>query len=156
MSAFLQKRQGTWRKLFIWGEGRHRVLLSFKRALLRWACLRFHLCNQSSGLANSQESRKMVLMHLLAGQEQRHRCKDQTYGHVGWVQKVHQTECNNDIHTLPFIKQITIGKQHYSIRSLSQWSVMTQRDGIGWGEMGGRFKKEGIYDCIQLIHFVIK
>ena len=43
----------------------------------------------------------------------------------------------------------------YSIGSSAQCSVMTERSEIGVG-MGGRFKREGIYVYIQLIHFIVQ
>ena len=74
---------------------------------------------------------KMVLMNIFAGQEWRHRCREQIYGcsggRRGWV----KSRSSIDIHTLPFVKQIASRKQLYSTGSSTWCSVMTQRGGMG-------------------------
>ena len=34
----------------------------------------------------------------------------------------------------------------------TQTGALSQPRGVGWGEMGGRFKREGIYVYLWLIH----
>ena len=53
------------------------------------------------------ESRKMVLMNLFAGQQWRHRHKEQTYGHRWggeWKERVGQIESSVEAYTLPSVK----------------------------------------------------
>ena len=60
------------------------------------------------------ESRKMVLMNLFAGQEQRCRLKEQPCGYRGgrrgWDELREQRVMYIEICTLPYIKQIADGK----------------------------------------------
>ena len=49
------------------------------------------------------------------------------------------------------VKQIANGNLLCDAVSSTQCSVKTQRGGMGW-EMGGRFKKEGMYVYLWLIH----
>ena len=53
------------------------------------------------------ESRKMVLMNRFAGQQWRHRPKEQTYGHRQggeWKERVGQMESSVEAYTLPYVK----------------------------------------------------
>ena len=53
--------------------------------------------------------------------------------------------------TLPYVKQIANGNLLYGSGNSNRSSVSTERGGIG-REMGGRFKREGIYVYLWLIH----
>ena len=93
----------------------------------------------------------MVQMKLFAGQEQRHRCREQACGHSGGREGEMNWEIGIDIHRLLCIKQIASGKLLHS-RELG--SVLCD-DLEGWdrgGGVGGRPKKEGIYVHIKMIH----
>ena len=57
-------------------------------------------------------------------------------GGTNWEMKI-------DIYTLSCVKLIASGKLLYSTRSSAQCSVMTY--GVGWGQVGGRSKREGPY-----------
>ena len=76
-----------------------------------------------------------------------------TCGHGGGGEGGSNWEIRIDIHTLTFIKQIASGKLLYGTGSSGCCSVMTQRGGI---RVGGRLKREGIYICLQLIHFIVQ
>ena len=96
------------------------------------------------------ESRKMVLMNLSEGQEQRFRHREQTYEHSrGW--RLGQTENSTEIYPLPNIKQIANEKLLYNRGGSTWWSVTTQRGGMGW-EVGRTFKREGTFVCLWLIY----
>ena len=61
-------------------------------------------------------------------------------------------ESSIETHTSPYAKQ----KANRSLSHITQgaqiWcSVITQRGGMGW-DVGGRFKKEGTYVYLWLIH----
>ena len=53
--------------------------------------------------------------------------------------------------TLPYVKQIGNGNFLYGLGNSNRGSVSTQRSGMG-REVGGRFKREGIYVYLWLIH----
>ena len=53
--------------------------------------------------------------------------------------------------TLPYVKQTANGNFLYASRNSNRGSVSTWSDGLG-REMGGRFKREGIYVYLWLIH----
>ena len=55
------------------------------------------------------------------------------------------TNLESGVYTLPWVKQIARGKPLYSTGSSAQCSVATQRGGMGWGGVGGKFNMEGIY-----------
>ena len=107
------------------------------------------------------ESRKLVLMVLLAGQTRRHRHKGQTCGHSGgrrgpdgiiWessLRNIYITICNVDI---PW--EFGVWLKHLEVigrepKALS--SVITWRGGMG-KEVGGEFKREGTYVQAWPIH----
>ena len=52
------------------------------------------------------ESRKMVLMNLFAGQQRRHRCKEQTFGLIGRGRGWMIWENSTETCTLPCVKQM--------------------------------------------------
>ena len=56
--------------------------------------------------------------------------------------------------TLPYVKYIANRNLLYGSGNSNPGSVSTWRDGMG-REMGGRFKREGIYVYIWLIHVEI-
>ena len=53
--------------------------------------------------------------------------------------------------TLPYVKEIANGNLLYGSGNSNRVSVSTQSGGMG-REMGGRFKREGIYVYLWLIH----
>ena len=53
--------------------------------------------------------------------------------------------------TLPYVKQIANGNLLYGSGNSNGGSVSTWRDGMG-RKMGGRFKREGIYVYLLVIH----
>ena len=53
--------------------------------------------------------------------------------------------------TLPYVKQIANGNLLYVSGNSNRGSVSTKRGGMG-REMGGRFKREGIFVNLWLIH----
>ena len=53
--------------------------------------------------------------------------------------------------TLPSVKQIANGNLLYGSGNSNRGSVSTSRDGMG-REMGGSFKREGIYVYLWLIY----
>ena len=53
--------------------------------------------------------------------------------------------------TLPYVKQTANGNLLYGSGNSNRVSVSTERGEMG-REMGGRFKGEGIYVCLWLIH----
>ena len=74
------------------------------------------------------ESRKMVPMKLFAGQQWRHRHREQTYGHRSAVGEEGEVgtngESNMEAYILPCVKQITNGNLLYDSGS-SDWSSVT-------------------------------
>ena len=97
------------------------------------------------------ESRKMVLKNLFTGQEWRNRHREQTYGH-GETGEEGEMYGESNMETYITICKID-SKQEFAVwlRKLKQGSVSTQRDGMG-SKVGGRFKSEGIYVYLWLIH----
>ena len=96
------------------------------------------------------ESRKiMVLMNLFSGQQWRNRHREQTYGAQadGRRERVRCMERVTWTFELPYIKWIVNGNFLYGSRNLNRGSVS-----IYTGEIGGRFKREGIYVYPWLIH----
>ena len=59
------------------------------------------------------ESRKMVLMNLFAGQQWRHRHREQNYGHGGGAAGGTNRESSLEIYTLWYIKWIASGNLLY-------------------------------------------
>ena len=57
-------------------------------------------------------------------------------------------------HTFPCVKYIAYGSFLYSSRNSNRGSVSTYRSGMG-RKMGGKFKREGIYVYLWLIHVEI-
>ena len=47
--------------------------------------------------------------------------------------------------TLPYVKEIANGNLLFGLGNSNRGSVSIQKGGMGW-EMGGRFKREGIFD----------
>ena len=56
--------------------------------------------------------------------------------------------------TLPYVKQIANGNLLYGSGNSNRGSVSISRGGMGW-EMGGRFKREGIYVYLWQIHIEV-
>ena len=64
------------------------------------------------------------------------------------------THTHTHIYTLPCVKQLASGKLLYSTESSVQCSVINQKHGMVG--VGGRCKREGLYVCLQLIHFIVQ
>ena len=76
----------------------------------------------------------------------------QTYGHMGrGEERVRCVERVTWKLTLPYLKQIANWYLLYGSGNSNRASVSTQRGEMG-REMGGRFKREGIYVCLWVIH----
>ena len=71
-----------------------------------------------------RESRKAVQMNPFAGQEQRHRHREQTCGHSGDGESGMNGACGTDTYIPPRVKQIASGKLLYS-REFSQCCART-------------------------------
>ena len=56
--------------------------------------------------------------------------------------------------TLPYVKSRANGNLLYGSGNINRGSVSAWKGGMG-REMGGRFKKEGIYVHLSLIHFEV-
>ena len=96
------------------------------------------------------EPRKMVLMNIFAGQQwrqiQRTNLTDIKEGRRGWDE---WREQHGNIYTTIYIT--ASGNFLYESRNSNQGSVTTQRRGMGQ-EVGGRFRREGTYVDLWLIH----
>ena len=57
--------------------------------------------------------------------------------------------------TLPYVKEIANGNLVYGSGDSNRGSVSTKRGGMG-REMGGRFKREGMYVYLWLIHVEVQ
>ena len=93
----------------------------------------------------------MVLKNLFAGQQRRNRHREQTYGHgeSGGEGEMHRKSNMETYITLCKIDSqgnLLNGSGNSNRGSVSTWS-----GGMG-REMGGRFKREGIYVYLRLIH----
>ena len=69
--------------------------------------------------AYNMESRKMIQMNLLAEQEQRDRCREQTCGHGGWGE----------------VREAQLRDQHWYVYTTmcnidSQWEAVVQHRGL--------------------------
>ena len=60
-------------------------------------------------------------------------------------------EISMETYALPYGKQIASRNLRYDKGSSTWCSVTAWRGGMGW-EMGGRFKREGTFVCLWLIH----
>ena len=90
------------------------------------------------------KSGKMVLMNLSAGQQWRHRHREQTDGHGGREGGT-DGESSMETYTLAYAKQIASGYLLYDLRNSNQGSVTTR--GMGWGgrrEGGSSSETSGI------------
>ena len=99
------------------------------------------------------ESRKLVLMNLLAGQEQRHRCREQLCGHSGGRRWDKLRGALAHMHTI--MCEIASGKLLDSTGSSDQCFVTSQRGGMG-GQMGGRLQREEVRVYLRLVHIVVQ
>ena len=73
------------------------------------------------------------------------------HGHGGGRREWDEWRGGMETYTLSYVKQIAKWNFLYDSGSSNQSSVTTQRDGNGW-EKGGRFKRQGIYVYLWLIH----
>ena len=99
------------------------------------------------------ESRKMVLINLFAVQQWKNRHREQTYRHSGKERK-ERVKCMERVTwklTLPYAKQIANGNFLYDSTNPNRGSVAIQSSGMG-KQMAERFKREGIYVYLRLIH----
>ena len=96
----------------------------------------------------------MVLKNLFAGQQWRNRHREQTYGHGerGGEGEMYG-ENNMEIYTT-ICKIDSQWEFAVWLRKLKQGLCINLGGGMG-REMGGRFKREGIYVYLWLIHVEI-
>ena len=99
------------------------------------------------------ESRKTVLMILLAGQQRRLRLKEQTFGHSGEGQGGMIWGSSNETYAIPYAKSKASGNLLYDTGSsdLVLCDKLEQQNGEG----GGRGVKEGRADicgCVMLMY----
>ena len=96
------------------------------------------------------EYRKMVLMNLSAEQEWKHRQCEQTSGHGfrGRKERYGQSNMETYITICKIDSQREFAVWH---RKLKQ-GLCINLEGWDGREMGGRFKREGIYVNLWLIH----
>ena len=99
------------------------------------------------------ESRKMFLNNLFTGQQWRNRHREQTYGHG---ERGGEGEMYGKSNMETYITKCEIDNQW----EFAVWlrkprgSVSIYRGGLG-KEMGERFKREGIYVYLWLIHIEV-
>ena len=89
----------------------------------------------------------MVLKNLFAGQQLRKRHREQSYGHG------ERGRCRERVTwklTSPYIKREPTGICCEAQET--QTGALHQLRGMGWGGMGGRLKREGVYVHLWLIH----
>ena len=93
----------------------------------------------------------MVLKNLLTGQQWRNRHRGKTYEH-GERGGAGEMYGKSNMETYITICKID-SQQEFAVwlRNSNRGSVSTWRGGMG-REMGGRFKREGIYVYLWLIH----
>ena len=84
------------------------------------------------------ESRKMVLMKLFAGQEERHRHREWTCGQSGEGESGSSRDSSIDINAVPCVKQAARRKLLYNTGSSARGSGTTLRAGMGGWERGSR------------------
>ena len=92
----------------------------------------------------------MVPKNLFAGQQWRNRHREQTYGHG---ERGGEGEMYRESITETYITICKIDSQQefaLCLRELKR--ALYQPRGVGWREMGGRFKREGIYVYLWMIH----
>ena len=100
------------------------------------------------------ESRKVVLKNLFTGQQWRNRHREQTYGHG---ERGGEGEMYGKSNMETYITICKIDSQREFavwLRKFKQGSVSIQRSRMG-REMGGKFKREGTYVYLWLIHVEI-
>ena len=73
-----------------------------------------------------------------------------TVGEAGEGEKLREYHGN----VLPYVKQVASGNLLYDTGSSHWCSVTTQRDGMAW-EVGKRFRMEGTYVYLSMIHINI-
>jgi len=97
------------------------------------------------------ESRKTVLKNLFTGQQWRNRHREQTYRH-GERGGEGEMYVENNMETYITICKID-SQQEFAVclRKLKEGLCINLEEGMG-REMGGRFKREGIYIYLWLIH----
>ena len=90
------------------------------------------------------ESRNTVLLNSFAGQQGRHRHREQTYGHSKGVGREggKYEESNMETYILPYVNSIAFGNLFCDSEDSNQGSATTYRGGMG-REVGRMFKREG-------------
>ena len=96
----------------------------------------------------------MVLKNLFSGKQWRNRHREQTYGHGRGEERVRCMERVTWKLKLLYVNLIAIGNLLCGSGNSNRGSISTQRSEIG-REMGGRFKREGIYVYLWLIHIEV-
>ena len=93
------------------------------------------------------ECRKMVLKNLFTGKQWRNRHREQTYGDGKRRGKGEMYQKSN-METYTTICKID-SQRELALWLRKQTGALYQPRGVGWG---GRFKREGIYVYLWLIH----
>ena len=90
----------------------------------------------------------MLWKNLFTGQQWRNGHREQTYGDMGrWEERVRCVERVTWKLTLPYVKWRANRNLLYGSGNSNR--ALYQPRGLGWG---GRFKREGIYVYLWLIH----
>jgi len=93
----------------------------------------------------------MVLKNLFTGQHWRNRHREWTYGHGERGGEGEMYVVSNMETYITVCKIDSLGNLLYGSGNSNRGSVSTWRGGMG-REMGGRFKRKGVYVYLWLIH----
>jgi len=93
----------------------------------------------------------MVLKNLFTGQHWRNRHREWTYGHGEKGGEGEMYVVSNMETYITVCKIDSLGNLLYGSGNSNRGSVSTWRGGMG-REMGGRFKRKGVYVYLWLIH----
>ena len=94
------------------------------------------------------DSRKMVLVNPVTGQQWICRHKEETHGHRMEEEGGTNRESGMETYTLPYVKQTVKGNLLCDSGNSNQGSVTTERGGMG-REVGRKFKREGTL-CVPM------
>ena len=96
------------------------------------------------------ESRKMVPKNLFAGEQWRNRHREQNGGHG---ERGGEGEMYGESNMETYITICKIdGQQKSAVCLGTQTGALYQPRMVGWGGIGGKFKSEGTYIYLGLIH----
>ena len=137
---------------------------TFESVLMRWMNLEPII---QSEVSQKEKDKYCILTHIYgiqkegtnefickaAMEKQTQRTDLWTWGGAG-EEKVKCMETVTWKLTLPYVKEIASGNLLYDSRNSNRGSMATQRGRMG-REMGAKFKREGIYVYLWLIHFEV-